>query len=166
MHNDRHMTTSDGTTIGPHARLVDRLCAQAEELDDRTVARLFHAWSGMNASSTDPYMERRALRVARGEARRAGRLDAFEEARSEAASRFRQAHRGEAGAGGRLGLSMAIANAAGALVVADLLDPKTFEWLYAPWRIAVEEAEMLTPMGPGEVRFGQITQRRRMVTHR
>lgn len=159
-------TTTGSLTTGPHASLIRRLFEQAEALDERAVARLFHAWSGMNASSSDPHMERRALRAARREARRAGRLDAFDEARNEAASRFRRAHRGEAGGSGMLGLSMAIANAAGALVVADLVDPKTFDWLYAPWRIAVEEAEALTPVGPGEVPFGQITRRRRMVVTR
>lgn len=158
------MATSTGNlTTGPHLSLVHRLFEQAEQLDERTLARLFLAWSGMNASSTDPHMERRALRAARREARRAGRLDAFDEARNEAASRFRRAHRGGAGGSGMLGLSMAIANAAGALVVADLVDPRTFDWLYAPWRIAVEEPETPAPVGPGQVPFGQITQRRRMV---
>ena len=54
-----------------------------------------------------------------------------------------------------------VANAAAALVVADLLDAATFDWLYRPWRVAVEDAEELVPVGPGYVPFGTITHRRR-----
>jgi acyl-coenzyme A thioesterase PaaI-like protein len=149
-------------TIGPHASLVARLYEQAEELDELTIARLFHAWSARSASTADPFMDHRCIRRAREEARRADRLELFETARSEAALRFRDAHRGDPVGTGLLGLSMAVADAAAALVVADLLDAKTFDWLYAPWRIAVEEAESLRPVGPGRVPFGTITERRRL----
>lgn len=153
------------TTIGPQASLVARLYEQAEALDDYAMARLFHAWSERSASTSDPFMDHRCIRRAREEARRADRLELFETARTEAALRFRNAHRRDAhgtGGNGLLGLSVAVADAASALVVADRLDAKTFDWLYAPWRIAIEEAEVLQPVGPGHVPFGTITERRRM----
>lgn len=147
-------------TVGPHASRVAQLVERAGELDTISVQRLFHAWGGLTASTTDPYMEPRCLRRARNEARRADRTKAFDEARTQAAERFRRAHRGDIGP--TIGLSMAIANAAGALVVADLLDPETFDWLYGPWRIAIDDAPDLTPVGPGRLPFGAITERRRM----
>ena len=161
------MVATARSTTGPHASLLAQLLERAETMDEVTVLRLFHAWCGRISATPDPFMEQRCLRRAREEARRADRLDLFDGARSEAATRFRNAHRGEAGdaVGGLLGLSMAVADAAAALTVADRLDTKTFDWLYAPWRIAVEEAESLAPVGPGRLPFGAIAERRRMPAH-
>lgn len=154
----RMARTMFGTT-GPNAALVEHLLDRVEALDTRSVQRLFHAWSGLSTSTHDPKHERRLLATAREAARLSGRLDAFDRARSEAAARLRTAHRGDPGPW--LSLSVVVANAAAALVVADLLDATTFDWLYRPWRIAVEDVEELVPVGPGHVPFGTITQRRR-----
>ena len=45
-----------------------------------------------------------------------------------------------------LTVGAAIANAAGALIVEDILDDKPFQLLVGPWRQAIG---MLTPVGPG-----------------
>jgi hypothetical protein len=146
-------------TTGPNVGLVEHLLDRVEALDPISVQRLFHAWSGLSARTHDPLTERRVLATARDAARQSGRLDAFDRARSDAAARLRHAHRGDPGPW--LSLSVVVANAAAALVVADLLDAATFDWLYRPWRVAVEDAEELEPVGPGHVPFGTITQRRR-----
>ena len=153
------MTATMFGTTGPNAALVDHLLERVEALDAFSVQRLFHAWSGLAARTQDPLVERRVLAEARKAARLSGRLPAFERARSEAASRLRGAHRGDPGPW--LSLSLAVANAAAALVVADIVSAETFDWLYRPWRIAVEDVEELVPVGPGHVPFGTITQRRR-----
>ncbi len=150
--------TMFGTT-GPNTALVEHLLDRVETLDAVSVQRLFHAWSGLSTRTHDPLTERRMLATAREAARQSGRLAGFDRARSEAASRLRQAHRGHPGPW--LSLSAVVANAAAALVVADLLDAGTFDWLYRPWRIAVEDIEELVPVGPGYVPFGTINQRRR-----
>lgn len=88
--------------------------------------------------------ERLALARARRVASKAGRRPAFEEARHAAARAWR--HALPETQGPWLTVGAAIANAAGALIVEDILDDKPFQLLVGPWRQAIG---MLTPMGPG-----------------
>lgn len=88
--------------------------------------------------------ERLALREAGRVARRTGREDAYRDAREAAAAAFRASMRGSVGPW--LTVTGAISNAAGALVVQDVLDPKSFSMLFGPWQQAIGN---LMPVGPG-----------------
>ena len=88
--------------------------------------------------------ERLALARARRVASKAGRREHFEEARHAAARAWR--HALPETQGPWLTVGAAIANAAGALIVEDILDEKPFQLLVGPWRQAIG---MLTPVGPG-----------------
>ena len=81
---------------------------------------------------------------ARRAARKADRLPQFEGARHAAARAWR--HGLPETQGPWLTVGAAIANAAGALVVEDILDDKSFQLLSGPWQQAIGT---LTPVGPG-----------------
>ncbi len=61
------------------------------------------------------------------------------------ASSSRQARHGEVGPW--LSVAFAVSNAAGALVVADLLDRSDYYLLYGPWHQSI--GDVLAPVGPG-----------------
>ena len=88
--------------------------------------------------------ERRALLKARRAAVKAGRLAEYEQARHAAATAWR--HALPETQGPWLAVGAAIANAAGVLVVEDILDDKLFNLLVGPWHQAIGE---LMPVGPG-----------------
>ena len=88
--------------------------------------------------------DRRARRKAERTAIRAGRLPEFEEARRRAASAWRRALPEVRGPW--LVVGSAVANAAGALIVEDLLDQKDLALLLGPWRQAIGT---MVPVGPG-----------------
>lgn len=89
--------------------------------------------------------DQRAVLTAERTAVRTRRLPEYEAARHAAVSAWRRAlpevH------GPWLVVGSAIANAAGALVLADVLDPKDFTSLIGPWRQAIGS---MVPVGPGE----------------
>ena len=123
--------------------LVDRLIDRAATLSMEESSDLFEARSARTLiSGIDA--ERRALVLAQRVARRSGRDEQYHRAREEAAAAFRQARQGTVGPW--LTVTGAVANAAGALVVQDLLDAKAFTMLFGPWQQAIG---MLTPVGPG-----------------
>ncbi|HEX7197462.1 MAG TPA: hypothetical protein VF364_11600 [Candidatus Limnocylindria bacterium] len=88
--------------------------------------------------------ERLALARARRAAIRSGRQDAYELARHAAATAWR--HALPETQGPWLMVGAAIANAAGALVVEDVIDDKAFHLLVGPWEQALGS---LVPVGPG-----------------
>lgn len=132
--------------LGPNRAAVSRIIARAATLRHDEVMALFEARIAWFELRTDAYAEREALRSAARVARRAGRVGAYDEARREAAEAFRRARHGEVGPW--LSVAFAVSNAAGALVVADLLDRRDHQLLYGPWRQAIGE-EPLVPVGPG-----------------
>ena len=90
--------------------------------------------------------ERRVLADARRTAVRTGRLAEYEQARHAAASAWRGALPEVQGPW--LLVGSAIANAAGALVLQDVLDPKEVIALFGPWRQAIGST---VPVGPGKL---------------
>jgi len=109
--------------------------AEASDLFEARSARVLI--SGADA-------ERRALGNAERAARRSGREEEYRSAREAASAAFRRAREGSIGPW--LTVTGAVSNAAGALVVEDLLDPKVFRMLFGPWQQAIGT---LTPVGPG-----------------
>lgn len=107
---------------------------------------LFEARVAWFETRAEGYRERDAARSASRVAARAGRLEAYEQARRAAAAAFRAARHGDVGPW--LSVATTIANAAGALVVVDLLDRRDYQLLYGPWRQAIGQAD-LVPVGPG-----------------
>ena len=93
-----------------------------------------------------PTADRRALVAARRTAVRTGRLPEYEQARHAAASAWRGALPEVQGPW--LIVGSAIANAAGALVLQDVLDPKELIALLGPWRQAIGST---MPVGPGQL---------------
>ena len=88
--------------------------------------------------------DQRAVIKAERVARQTRRLPEYERARHAAASAWRGALPEVQGPW--LVVGSAIANAAGALVLADVLDPKDFTALIGPWRQAMGT---MVPVGPG-----------------
>ena len=93
-----------------------------------------------------PAADRRALVNAKRTAVRTRRLPEYEEARHAAASAWRGALPEVQGPW--LIVGSAIANAAGALVLHDVLDPKEIIALLGPWRQAIGST---VPVGPGQL---------------
>lgn len=87
---------------------------------------------------------RAALADARRSAARDGKLELYERARREAVAAWRGAL--PPSGGPWLMVGSAVANAAGALVLGELLDDRTFQMLVGPWRQAIGT---LAPVGPG-----------------
>ena len=93
-----------------------------------------------------PAVERQVLTIARRTAVRTGRLPEYEAARHAAATAWRRALPEVQGPW--LIVGSAIANAAGALVLQDVLDPKEVIALLGPWRQAIGS---MVPVGPGQL---------------
>jgi hypothetical protein len=128
---------------GPASKLVNRLIDRAGVLTNAQAADLYEAYTArflMDGSGS----LRIALLRARRAADRAGLLPQYEHARHAAATAWRRAlpH----AQGPWLMVGAAIGNAAGALVVEEVLDDKPFQVLIGPWRQAIGT---LTPVGPG-----------------
>lgn len=127
---------------GPATQAVSQLIRQAGSLTLDGAADLYHAQAArLLIHGVDA--ERRALAKARRAATAAGLLDAYEAARRAAVTAWRLNLPETQGPW--LVVGHAIGNAAGALVVADLLDSGSFQLLVGPWRQALG----LVPVGPG-----------------
>lgn len=129
--------------------VVDRLIERAGKLTIDEAADLYRAHANRILVQGSE-AERLALARARRAAAKAGRLAQFDQSRHAAARAWRNALPETQGPW--LTVGAAIANAAAALVVEDILDDKPFQLLVGPWRQTIG---MLTPVGPG---FG-ITER-------
>jgi hypothetical protein len=148
--------------FGPNHFVVGALIARAAMLLHQEALELFEARVAWFETRTEGYGERDALRSAAHVATRVGRLSAYEAARREAAAAFRTARRGEVGPW--LSVAAAVSNAAGALVVADLLDRRDYYLLVGPWRQAIGQTD-LVPVGPG-LEAPSTTERRRRLAVR
>ena len=128
---------------GPATTLVGRLLDRighmtADEAADLFAARAYRALDrGMDAG-----------RHAQADAARAaiitGRQREYGAARRAAARAWRSARRGTVGPW--LSVGAAVADAAGALVLEDVLESRTFDMLFGPWQQAIGR---LQPVGPG-----------------
>jgi hypothetical protein len=128
---------------GPASTLIDRLIERAGTVTIDEAADLYRAQAArLLVQGSDA--ERRALARARRTAERAGLAEEFERARHAAATAWRHALPEQQGPW--LLVGQAISDAAGALVVNDILDEKAFKLLVGPWRQAMGT---LTPVGPG-----------------
>lgn len=128
---------------GPASQLVHRLIERAGTLTNQEAADLYEAYAArilIEGSGS----QRVALLGALRAATRAGRQSQYEQARHAAATAWRRAL--PQAQGPWLVVGAAIGNAAGALVVEDVLDDKPFQSLIGPWRQAFGT---LTPVGPG-----------------
>ena len=130
-------------TYGPSNILVHRLIERAGNLTMDEAADLYQAHAArllIQGSAA----ERNALRRARHLAARAGRLREYEEARHAAATAWR--HALPETQGPWLLVGAAIANAAGALVIEDVLEDAPYQTLIGAWHQALGR---LVPVGPG-----------------
>jgi hypothetical protein len=130
---------------GPASVIVHRLVERAERLTIEEAADLYRARSARTLIA-GAEAERRALGRAVRAARTSGREEAYHVAREVAVAAFSRARQGTSGPW--LIVSGAVANAAGALVVEDMLEQKPFDLLFGPWEQAMGR---LTPVGPGSV---------------
>lgn len=145
------------TRYGPNDEAVQQLIARARHVSAEDAHAILEArMDFVRVRATDD-AERAAMRRVQSTARRSRRLDAYNDARHAAATAFREARHGEVGPW--LSVSATIANAAGAVVMQDLLEPEDFDLLFRPWRLATRRSE-LVPTGPGHTPFG-VPQRRR-----
>lgn len=128
---------------GAASELVHRLIERAGALTSDEAADLYEAYAA-RLLIDGPASQRVALLRARGAAARAGLEPQYEHARQAAATAWRRALPQPQGPW--LVVGAAIGNAAGALVVADVLDDEPFHVLIGPWRQAIGS---LTPVGPG-----------------
>ena len=128
---------------GPNGRLVRQLIAEVGELSLEDAADLYRAHGArLIRQGSDP--QRRAVREAARIASRIGRTPEYEAARRDAAMAFR--HALPVTQGPWILVSQAVTNAAGALVLADVLDKEPLLVLIGPWR---QVFGSLTPVGPG-----------------
>jgi hypothetical protein len=109
--------------------------------------------------------ERVALIHARRAATRNGLAVAYEEARHAAATAWRHALPDTQGPW--LAVGAAIANAAGAMVIEDVLDEKPYQLLIGPWQQAMGTMVAtgpggMTPVGPGMGERSAAGRRRRI----
>ena len=149
---------------GAASTLVERLIARAGNLTLDEAADIYQAHAA-RVLIQGSEIERLGLVRARRAAVRAGLLSEYERARHAAASAWRQALPETQGPW--LMVGAAIANAAGALVIDDLLDDKLFQLLTGPWSQAIGtlapiSPATLIPVGPGvpaAERSGAVTQR-------
>ncbi len=130
--------------FGPSGDLVSRLIVRAGSLLPDEAADLFRA-RAYYMMRYGGESERVALRRASRAAKRTGRHAAYLAARRAAAAAWRRARHGTVGPW--LTVGGAVANAAGALVVEDVIDEETYTALYGPWRQAL--GANLMPVGPG-----------------
>ena len=128
---------------GPATTLVGRLLDRighltADEASDLFAARAYRTLDRGNE----------AARSAQANAARAAILSArqreYSAARRAAATAWRSGRRGTVGPW--LSVGAAVADAAGALVLEDVLDARTFDTLFGPWQQAIGR---LQPVGPG-----------------
>ena len=134
---------------GAASQAVSQLIRQAGSLTLDDAADLYHAQAA-RILIEGAEAERQALAKARRAAASVGLLGPYEEARRAAVSAWR--HNLPETQGPWLVVGHAIANAAGALVLADSLDLGSFQLLVGPWR----QAFGLVPVGPG-TRSRQLT---------
>ena len=127
---------------GVATQAVEQLIDRAGRLTLDDAADLYHARATRLLIEGEE-AERQALIRTRRAAAVAGLQDQYETARRAAVTAWRQ-HLPEA-QGPWLVVGHAIANAAGALVVADSLDLGSFQLLVGPWR----QAFGLVAVGPG-----------------
>ena len=129
---------------GALSTAVDYLIRRAGELTIDEAADLYRARAAhvlLHGHAAD----QRALIHAERTAVRTGRLAEYEQARRAAASAWRGALPEVQGPW--LVVGSAIANAAGALVLADELNREDFTTLTGPWRQAIGT---MVPVGPGQ----------------
>ena len=124
---------------------VANLIRRAGQLTMDEAADIYHA-RATRLLLDGPAADRRAMVNAKRMAVRTRRLVEYEEARHAAASAWRGALPEVQGPW--LIVGSAIANAAGALVLHDVLDPKEVIILLGPWRQAVGSP---MPVGPGQL---------------
>jgi hypothetical protein len=129
---------------GPNTRLVRQLLDQISAMSLEDAADLYRA-HGARFLVSGYEAERAAVREADRVARNSSRHAAYQRARRDAALAWRRASPG--GEGPWLMVRQAITNAAGALVIHDLLDDGRLVMLVGPWRQAMGS---LTPVGPGQ----------------
>jgi hypothetical protein len=139
---------------GPATNVVHRLVGRAGMLTIEEAADIYQAHA-TRILLRGVAAERLALSRARRAAIRSGRQSAYERARHAAATAWR--HGLPETQGPWLLVGAAIANAAGAIVVEDIIDDKAFHLLVGPWEQAMGS---LVPVGPG------IGQGERALTHR
>ena len=132
---------------GPNRAAVASLIARAGMLLHEEAMTLFESRVAWFETRAEGYTERDALRAASRVAARSGRAAGYDSARRDAAAAFRTARRGEIGPW--LSVAKAVSNAAGALVLADVLDRRDYQLLYGPWHQAIGEARV--PVGPGRI---------------
>jgi hypothetical protein len=128
---------------GPATVLVERLIEHAEHLTDEEAADLFRA-RAVRTLSRSVIEERRAHAIAARAAAVAGRAVEYQAAAQAAAAAWGRAR--HVSASMRLTVGVAVANAASALVVEDLLPADAFDILFGPWQQAIGR---LIPVGPG-----------------
>jgi hypothetical protein len=128
---------------GPNTRLVRQLLERIHGMSVEDAADLYRA-HGARFIASGFEAERTAVRQADRVARASSRHGAYQQARRDAALAWRRASPG--GDGPWLMVRQAITNAAGALVIHDLLDDRWLLMLLGPWRQAMGS---LTPVGPG-----------------
>ena len=135
---------------GPASILVDRVIARAGSLSIDEAFDIYRA-HGARVLLKGAAAERHALLRARRAAGSARLSPEYELARRAAVTAWRRALPETQGPW--LMVGSAIANAAGALVVENLLDEQEFQLLFGPWRQALGT---LTPVGPGTSRMERI----------
>ena len=133
-------------TYAPARSVVERLIERAGNLTIDEAADVYQAHAARILIQGFA-AERDALIRARRAAIRARRLPEYEQARHAAATAWR--HALPETQGPWLAVGAAIANAAGALVIEDVLDEKVFNLLIGPWQQAIGS---LVPVGPGMLR--------------
>lgn len=123
--------------------LVDRLIQRAGAVTLDEAVDLYQAHAA-RALRYGPQGQREAVAQAHRAAVVAGLEQEYEQARQAAVGAWRRSL--PAVQGPWLFVGQAIANAAGACVVAERLDDEPFQILIGPWRQAMGS---LTPVGPG-----------------
>ena len=128
---------------GPATSLVDGLIERAGSLTVDDAADLYRARAShllLKGVAADRHAASQAERAAAA----VGLSSEYERARHDAVTAWRRALPEIQGPW--LVVGQAVANAAGALVVNDVVDEKAFQHLFAPWRQAMGT---LAPVGPG-----------------
>jgi hypothetical protein len=128
---------------GPHSQLVAHLIARASVLSISEAEDLYLA-HGTRLLINGDEVHAQALAHARRAASGAHLEAEFVRARRDAAAAWRRTRPRQPGPW--LLVSQAIADAAGGLVLTDVLDPTSFHALVDPWRQAIGS---LVAVGPG-----------------
>ncbi len=128
---------------GPQSKLVASLIQRAGDLSYEVAEDLYAAHSiRLLQKGTAAHLDAQAK--AQRAASRSHLLVEFDRARTDAAMAWRRSR--PTSAGPWLLVRQAITNAAGALVLGEALDDRSFQALTDPWRQAVGT---MTPLGPG-----------------